>query len=407
MDVHCVDPDHISMIDTLYADIVAILHSSASRTLSMDQVHVGNTVPGWNDHLKGLYQLSRTNFRSWSQSGRPREGLSFHAMKDSRRKFKYALRECKRNEVQMKADGLARNLCDKDMRGFWQAIRKMNGRKSGTANCIGEACGMVDIATMWQGYFQDVFQAVSNTETEKLALIDKIAMSVKYNDRITVSKEEVMKSISSLKAGKAAGLDRLIMLEHFIVAHDSIAESLASLFRMMFVHCHMPAKLTDVILLPLVKNKNKDITDKSNYRPIAIANTMSKIFEQIFLDRIDVWVRSCDNQFGFKQYHSTDMCIFAVKEVIHYYRSRGSPVFACLLDASKAFDRINHCTLFGKMLAMGCEPFIVRILIAWYRMQRLCVRWGNVISDFFTVSCGVRQGSVLSPVLLNMYMNGL
>ena len=133
---------------------------------------------------------------------------------------------------------------------------------------------MVDMAIMWQGYFQDVFQAVSNTETEKLALIDKIAMSVKYNDRITVSKEEVMKSISSLKAGKAAGLDRL-MPEHFIVAHDSIAESLASLFHMMFVHCHMPAKLTDVILLPLVKNKNKDITDKSNYRPIAIANTMS------------------------------------------------------------------------------------------------------------------------------------
>ena len=82
-------------------------------------------------------------------------------------------------------------------------------------------------------------------------------------------------------------------------------------------------------------------------------------------------------------------------------------MFACFLDASKAFDRINHCTLFGKMLAMGCEPFIVRILIAWYRMQRLCVRWGNVISDFFTVSCGVRQGSVLSPVLFNMYMNGL
>ena len=109
-----------------------------------------------------------------------------------------------------------------------------------------------------------------------------------------------MKSISSLKAGKVAGLDRL-MPEHFIVAHDSIAESLASLFRMMFVHCHVPAKLTDVILLPLVKNKNKDITDKSNYRPIAIANTMSKIFEQIILDRIDVWVRSCDNQFGFKQ----------------------------------------------------------------------------------------------------------
>ena len=55
---------------------------------------------------------------------------------------------------------------------------------------------------------------------------------------------------------------------------------------MIFVHAYVPVKLTGVILVPLVKNKNKDITDKNNYRPIAIANSLSKALEKIILARI-------------------------------------------------------------------------------------------------------------------------
>ena len=47
---------------------------------------------------------------------------------------------------------------------------------------------------------------------------------------------------------------------------------------MIFVHCYVPGALTEVMLIPLVKNKNKDITDTNNYRPIAIVNNVSKVF---------------------------------------------------------------------------------------------------------------------------------
>ena len=62
--------------------------------------------------------------------------------------------------------------------------------------------------------------------------------------------------------------------------------------------------------------------------------------------RIQHVVNICDNHFGFKKAQSTDLTIYTLKDVVQYYTARGSPVFACILDVTKAFDRVNHCLLF-------------------------------------------------------------
>ena len=51
-----------------------------------------------------------------------------------------------------------------------------------------------------------------------------------------------------------------------------------------------------------------------------------------------------------KKRHSTDLCIFTVKSTIKYYNIYNSPVYSCFLDASNAYDRVNHWTLFKKLL---------------------------------------------------------
>ena len=67
---------------------------------------------------------------------------------------------------------------------------------------------------------------------------------------------------------------------------------------------------------------------------------------------MDVYVFTSDNQFGFKQKHSTDLCIlvYTVKSIIQYYNYHSCPVYTCFLDASKAFDRINHWTMFKQLI---------------------------------------------------------
>ena len=89
------------------------------------------------------------------------------------------------------------------------------------------------------------------------------------------------------------------------------------------------------------------------------------------------------------------------------YNLHTTNVYACFLDASKAFDKVNHWHLFKKLLYKGVPKLIVRLLMYWYISQQFAVKWCNVVSPFFTVSNGVRQGGVLSPVLYNLFIDDL
>ena len=151
--------------------------------------------------------------------------------------------------------------------------------------------------------------------------------------------------------------------EHVKYATDRICILLCLLFNAMIVHGYICQELMDTILIPIVKDKKGNISSKDNYRPIALTSVISKILESIFLIQYEECLSTTCNQFGFKKGLSTDLCAFSFKQVIDYYNSKGSPVFICYLDASKAFDRINFWVLFKKLLDRGLPNIIVRLLI--------------------------------------------
>ena len=112
-------------------------------------------------------------------------------------------------------------------------------------------------------------------------------------------------------------------------------------------------------------------------------------------------------QFGFKQGYSTTLCTGILKTVVDRYIKRSSKVYACLIDASKAFDTVDHFVLFKKLLERGIPVPITRFLLCWYRSQLVCVRWNSIDSSKFSVRNGVRQGGVLSPILFTVYVDSL
>ena len=134
------------------------------------------------------------------------------------------------------------------------------------------------------------------------------------------------------------------------------------LFTSMLTHGYLPDAFMTTSIIPILKNKNGDTSAKNNYRPIAIVTAMSKIFELCLATVMDAHLVTSDNQFGFKQKHSTGLCIYTVKSIIQYYNYYNSPVYTCFLDASKAFDRVNHWTMFNKLILRGVPIVIVRML---------------------------------------------
>ena len=193
--------------------------------------------------------------------------------------------------------------------------------------------------------------------------------------------------LHKLPLNRAAGKDG-IFAEHIFYADSSVCNHLSILFNVCLMHGKIPQECMQTVIVPICKNKNGNIIDAGNYRPVSLATIIPKLFEHYILWCISPLLATTDNQLGFKPKHGTDMCIFLLKQIVSYYVSKDTPVFSAFLDASKAFDRTNHNLLFATLIKRNVPLCIVRSLLSWYRQQTMKVKWGTNYPYPFTVTNG-------------------
>ena len=342
-ELNCNNVEHQHEIYCAYSQIIHALHGAGTKCIGVAKCKQNWVIPGWIDHVAELHLNARDWYLIWRNNSKPRHGLEYEDMKLSRARFKLALRECRGNEELMKADAMANKLKHNDSAGFWNEVHTHNCKKAHLSNNIDGCSGPSDIIEMWRGHFQDIFNNVSNV-TDKQFVEDRINC---ISDHHITTPGDIEEALNDLKSGKCAGLDK-IQAEHLKNASSVLNVLLSILCTAMMKHeyNYIVNTILETVIIPVIKNKSGDATDKHKYRPIAISTTMSKVLELLMLHKIDSYLCTTDNQFGFKQNHGTDMCIYALRQTIDYYKRNSSPVFICYLDASKAFDRVNHWCLF-------------------------------------------------------------
>ena len=101
------------------------------------------------------------------------------------------------------------------------------------------------------------------------------------------------------------------------------------------------------------------------------------------------------------------MCTLILKETNEYYVHNSSTVFCTMLNATRAFDRVEYCRLFRLLIDRGLPLVVVRLLVNLYTNHITRIAWNGVLSSSFEMVNGVKQGEVLSPVILCVYIDGL
>ena len=396
--LECEDLAHRLEIDDFFNNIVGALHVSGRHLLTNNSEN--HNKPGWSDYVTDLYQFSRETYRLWLDNGKPRQGPIYSIYAQSKRRFKYALRFIKKHENDLRREAIAKKFSENNPKALWGEINKVNNSRVPLPTSIEDASGSANILNLWRNHFQSLFNCLNNSKFNM-----KTKLDCDFNE-LKVTIQDIQNAIKRLDNNKSCGSDE-IYAEHLKYCSDKIYPLLSICFTSFFVHGYLPDNMLTVILVPIIKNKAGDINSISNYRPIALSSIFSKVIEYIMLDRIEMQLLTNANQFGFKRGHGTDQCIYVMKELANMYMSRKGCVFACFLDASKAFDRINHSILFEKLSKRGVPGYILRLLVYWYQNQSMCVKWGTSISDKFSVTNGVRQGSILSSHFFNVYVDDL
>jgi exonuclease III len=243
-----------------------------------------------------------------------------------------------------------------------------------------------------------------------------------------ISDDEVLSALNGLANGKAAGPSgcpaELWKYARFCdepsehnpkpVPRNVLLKHLTALLNLAFASGQVPSQWNTCVVTPLFKHGKPNPCDTNNYRPIAVGDSLAKLYASVLNKRLTIYVESKHirnpAQAGNRRALSTIHQIFALQHLIDKTQVDSPavpPLYIAVLDVESAFNTAQHELMWKRLHSIGVHGRMLGAVQSLYAGYNIRIQAGGLVGEQVPVQCGVKQGCPLSPLLFGLLVDGL
>ena len=300
-----------------------------------------------------------------------------------------------------------------DSRKFWRNLhdvwpnKKSNSTKitlidQTTKNEIAQE----DTATYINKYFTGIGPTLSHNLHESWEYEGITAD--RHLSNIIVNPEEIVKNCKEIdihKSSSVEGISSKVLRDAFLVQNDRLCYLIRHIFSLGIYP--MDWKIANII--PLQKDGN--VHNVNNLRPISLLPLPSKLIEKVIHDRMLHHLETNHyldiKQGGFRKNNSTINTITYFTNDIFNSMNKKELTIATYIDMAKAFDTVNHEILLKKLQKLGFTGNLLKLLQNYLTNRRQSTSANGYVSELENITCGIPQGSTVGPLMYIIYVNDI